>query len=134
MDWADDIAYSVHDLDDFYRAGLIPLDRVLTDTDEQERFLMKVLNDWNRDRQTCDSPDENELKRVFTGIVELVRVPRKSLTRPYTGIREQRASLRSLTAFLIGRYIIDAVSLRRPEGGGKPYVAITLHFGLRSRY
>jgi dGTPase len=38
MNWADDIAYSVFDVDDFYRAGLIPLDRIFSDVAEQERF------------------------------------------------------------------------------------------------
>jgi dGTPase len=37
MDWADDVAYSVHDVEDFYRAGLIPVDRMITDTHERIR-------------------------------------------------------------------------------------------------
>ncbi len=39
MDWADDITYAVHDLEDFYRAGLIPLPTLAQDDDERDRFL-----------------------------------------------------------------------------------------------
>lgn len=31
MDWADDISYAVHDLEDFFRAGLIPLHQLFTE-------------------------------------------------------------------------------------------------------
>ena len=54
-----------------------------------------------------------------------MRVAHQPLSRPYSGVREQRASLRSLTAWLIRRYITDAVSLNDPEGSGKRSVAIT---------
>ena len=43
MDFADDITYSVHDLEDFYLAGLIPLELLATDWDELERFITEWL-------------------------------------------------------------------------------------------
>ena len=43
MDFADDITYSVHDLEDFYLAGLIPLELLATDWDELERFISEWL-------------------------------------------------------------------------------------------
>ena len=71
MDWADDIAYSVHDIDDFYRAGLIPLDRLLTDTDERDRFLTKALSRWAGDPQYDEYPDLCKSKDVFDGLFGL---------------------------------------------------------------
>ncbi len=43
MDWADDIAYSVHDVEDFYLLGKIPLGRLSRDQDEQKSFLNYAL-------------------------------------------------------------------------------------------
>jgi dGTPase len=43
MDFADDITYSVHDLEDFYLAGLIPLELLATDWDELDRFIAEWL-------------------------------------------------------------------------------------------
>jgi dGTPase len=43
MDWADDIAYSVHDVEDFYLLGKIPLGRLSRDQDEQKSFLKYAL-------------------------------------------------------------------------------------------
>lgn len=39
MDYADSIAYSIHDLEDFYRAGLIPLGLLASDTAEYDKFI-----------------------------------------------------------------------------------------------
>lgn len=42
MDWADDISYAVHDIEDFFRAGLIPLDDYEQGTNTAEDFLQYV--------------------------------------------------------------------------------------------
>lgn len=43
MDWADDLTYAVHDLDDFFRAGLIPLDRLGDPSSLESEALADVL-------------------------------------------------------------------------------------------
>jgi dGTPase len=53
MDWADDITYSVHDTDDFYRAGRIPLHSLAegrSRTAERDRFLKNVFHRRHKTR------------------------------------------------------------------------------------
>ncbi|MFC5268114.1 deoxyguanosinetriphosphate triphosphohydrolase family protein [Kribbella qitaiheensis] len=43
MDWADDIAYAVHDIEDFFRAGLIPLHVLAEGGQETKAFASYAL-------------------------------------------------------------------------------------------
>jgi dGTPase len=94
MDWADDIAYAVHDVEDFYRAGLIPLDRLATDEAERRRLLDA------RTGALSLGKSETNITQVLDEFTEVI-----PLLEPYAGTREQRALLRGWTSTLIGRYI-----------------------------
>ena len=94
MDWADDIAYAVHDLEDFYRAGLVPLDRLLTDDAERQRFIDAAFERW--DTPPCTRDD---IEAFFHTLPRLT---------PYDGSAEVRGLLRELTSKLVGKYIRSA--------------------------
>lgn len=98
MDRADDVAYAVHDVEDFFRAGLVPLDRLRTAEPERERFLEWVAQRW--EHKEGEAPNIEELRSVLEGILTLFPI-----TDPYTGTHAQRIGLREFTSVLIGRYV-----------------------------
>jgi dGTPase len=107
MDWADDIAYSVHDIEDFFRAGLVPLDRLALDVEERRRCAAEVKG----------LPPERALDFI-TKITEFVP---QALHRPYDGTHSQRGALRWYTSFLVGRYVKQA---RIVWSGSRPRLEI----------
>ncbi len=119
MDFADGVAYSVHDLDDFYRAGLIPLDRLLREkTDDFDRFV----EEWSKDPRGVTAAEisaDKAFVRTWLGLsfgdVE---------SRPTF---KQHALLRTRTAALIGRFITNVALVSRLTGG------VTLHIPVQDR-
>ena len=101
MDFADDIAYSTHDLEDYYRAGLIPLDRLFGDSRECDRFLEASFTKWKKDEPELK---EETYKAAFTAILDAASFLGDNFAEPYTGTRRQRGAIRALASTLIDRF------------------------------
>lgn len=101
MDYADDVAYSVHDLDDFFRAGLIPIDQLANNRSERQAFFDR----WSKIKNISD----NEMRRHKGTLGRLLGMI--DIEGSYTGLLEQRSLLRTITSNLIKDFIF-AVSLQ----------------------
>ncbi len=96
MDWADDVAYSVHDLEDFHRCNAIPWRKVF---DQGDLIIAHAGGDKDEaTKQRLEAAYEQLLTHLQGNFGRL-------LTEPYEGTREQREQLRRMTSQLIGTYI-----------------------------
>jgi dGTPase len=100
MDWADDIAYSVHDVEDFFRAGLIPLG-TFSKSAELEPVYDRVLRHWDEEHYGA-KPKASELVTA-AGLIYMF-----PLRPPFAGTKGDRAKLRSYTSRRIGTLVEDA--------------------------
>ncbi|HYW08976.1 MAG TPA: dNTP triphosphohydrolase, partial [Longimicrobium sp.] len=118
MDFADGLAYSVHDLEDFIRAGLVPLSRLLTGRG-WERFLDRWKRD-NRDPSVQAALADSSVVDVLSDLATSL-----DLGEEYDGTLAQRARLRSRTSGLI-REFLPEVKIAEP-GADEPLVIDTMH-------
>lgn len=107
MDWADDITYGVHDLEDFFRAGLTPLAQFdQADHYERDRFLSRVgkaLGERNQFSHDEAASSFNWLLEHFIGF-----------SRPYDGTNEMRREIHIAASNLI-KYFIENTRVQ-PDG------------------
>jgi dGTPase len=107
MDWADDVAYSVHDVEDGVYGGYVPLARLRKDPEERSALCADVA--W---AYSSESP--GDLQAVLDDLLA------DSLFDPldtYDGSHAAQVGLKRATSVLTGRFVAAAVNATRAEHG-----------------
>jgi dGTPase len=115
MDWADDIAYSVHDLEDALVSGPVRLDQ-LADPAERRAVCETAAGMYGAslDGSQADAGIA-ELEERFTALLA-----RPFWPRSYDGTPRTLAALKHLTSWLIGRFCLAAEEATRAAYGPGP--------------
>jgi dGTPase len=113
MDWADDLTYAVHDVDDFFRAGLIPLDRLIMNDDVELERLVGLL-ERTHDANPHGFPKGYTPRELGDAAQQILRL--YGPTEPYDHTLARRAEMRQLGSTLITRYL-EAFSLENASRG-----------------
>jgi dGTPase len=119
MDWSDDIAYALHDVEDFYRAGLIPLDRLISEESERLEFYKGAFSRLKITTEAAQSPMRVAFESALSG--------KLLATGPFTGELKQRINLRRFISEKIGFYA-NVIQPRRPTPENKRLVTIPVMY------
>lgn len=101
MDWADDLTYAVHDLDDFFRADLIPLHRLADDRAPEFETFLRLL-DEARDAEPEGFP-KYTTDELAAALIRALKD--HAPDSRYENTRSDRTSVREFGSQLITRYL-----------------------------
>lgn len=129
MDYADDVTYAVHDVDDFYRSGLIPLDQLLREVEGLLQPRHRTIEDVDLEAAVSDAEgtkvgdfanhiDESDKSNISkSDVIEFfinlllrgIKVP-DELFSPYEGTDAEQEALNSFVSSLIARYLDPSIT------------------------
>ncbi len=107
MDRADDIAYAIHDLEDFYRAGLIPLELLTFSSSARERYIEQSYKHYKE--RIWDGDISTDDWQAAASVLDRLKLPDR-----YIGTNRQRAELRASLSKLIGKYV-NSIHILEPR-------------------
>jgi dGTPase len=110
MDWADDVAYSVHDVEDGVISGHIRLELPMRDADERAALCRDVA-----DTYSTLTPDE-----LGETLTELLADPALRAVARFDGSASAVAALKNAASLLIGRFATAAIVATRDRYGPGP--------------
>ncbi|MEY9930285.1 dGTPase [Catenulispora sp. GP43] len=106
MDWSDDVAYSVHDLEDALHAGYLVPKALLSLSEQAELFELAEI----RYAPGANAP---ELSEALSRLMDLDYWP-----GDYDGTFAAQAALKNATSSLIGRFCQSAAAATREAAAG----------------
>jgi dGTPase len=110
MDWADDVAYSVHDLEDGIHGGYVHLAPLRADATERKALCADVAEAY--------SPES--AADLDTVLLDLLADPVFAPLDRYDGSHGAQIALKRMTSVLTGRFAAAAVTATRERHGPRP--------------
>jgi dGTPase len=110
MDWSDDVAYSVHDVEDGIHGGYVDLGPLRRDDAERAALCADVAANYSG-----ESADD-----LGDVLVHLLSDPVFAPLTGYDGSHRAQAALKRVTSVLTGRFVVETIGATRERYGTDP--------------